>query len=135
MAHNESSVRPRLASNDLAVRRALEAVGVEFINEDGGGTGPSPEAALIGVPRIARQGDPASFPSGFSISLLEPKQELAQQADIGIVTVAPTRSWYPRTISSYVRGRQLRLRMPASSSPIATAARASSASGHRLARP
>ena len=27
------------AANDLAVRRALEAAGVEFIDEDGGGPG------------------------------------------------------------------------------------------------
>ena len=27
------------ASNDLSVRRALEAMGVEFIDEDGGGPG------------------------------------------------------------------------------------------------
>jgi hypothetical protein len=27
------------AANDLAIRRALEAAGVEFIDENGGGTG------------------------------------------------------------------------------------------------
>ena len=30
------------AANDLAVRRALEAAGVEFIDEDGGGPGVRP---------------------------------------------------------------------------------------------
>jgi transcriptional regulator with XRE-family HTH domain len=35
-ADNETSLT---AANDLAVRRALEAAGVEFIDEDGGGPG------------------------------------------------------------------------------------------------
>jgi hypothetical protein len=30
------------AANDLAVRRALEAAGVEFIDENGGGVGGAP---------------------------------------------------------------------------------------------
>jgi len=36
LADGETSMT---AANDLAVRRALEAAGVEFIDEDGGGTG------------------------------------------------------------------------------------------------
>jgi len=35
-AENETSMT---TANDLAVRRALEAAGVEFIDEDGGGAG------------------------------------------------------------------------------------------------
>jgi ribosome-binding protein aMBF1 (putative translation factor) len=36
VAEHETSLT---AANDLAVRRALEAAGVEFINENGGGVG------------------------------------------------------------------------------------------------
>ena len=36
LAANETSMT---AANDLSVRRALEAAGVEFIDEDGGGPG------------------------------------------------------------------------------------------------
>ena len=36
LTDNETSMT---AANDLAVRRALEAAGVEFINENGGGPG------------------------------------------------------------------------------------------------
>jgi DNA-binding XRE family transcriptional regulator len=36
VADNQTSLT---AANDLAVRRALEAAGVEFIDEDGGGPG------------------------------------------------------------------------------------------------
>jgi transcriptional regulator with XRE-family HTH domain len=36
LAENETSMT---AANDLAVRRALEAAGVEFIDENGGGPG------------------------------------------------------------------------------------------------
>src|SRR5205807_1793425 len=36
LAENETSMT---AANDLAVRRALEAAGVEFIDENGGGAG------------------------------------------------------------------------------------------------
>jgi hypothetical protein len=42
------------AANDLAIRRALEAAGVEFVDEDGGGPGVQPvqtarEESLIAV--------------------------------------------------------------------------------------
>jgi hypothetical protein len=36
LAESETSMT---AANDLSVRRALEAAGVEFIDEDGGGPG------------------------------------------------------------------------------------------------
>jgi len=36
LAENETSMT---APNDIAIRRALEAAGVEFIDEDGGGSG------------------------------------------------------------------------------------------------
>ena len=36
LSHSETSIT---AANDLAVRRALEAAGVEFIDENGGGPG------------------------------------------------------------------------------------------------
>jgi hypothetical protein len=36
LAENETSMT---APNDIAIRRALEAAGVEFIDEDGGGPG------------------------------------------------------------------------------------------------
>jgi hypothetical protein len=36
LAENETSMT---APNDIAIRRALEAAGVEFIEEDGGGPG------------------------------------------------------------------------------------------------
>jgi hypothetical protein len=36
LAENETSMT---APNDIAIRRALEAAGIEFIDEDGGGPG------------------------------------------------------------------------------------------------
>jgi tripartite-type tricarboxylate transporter receptor subunit TctC len=39
------------AANDLAVRRALEAAGVEFIDENGGGPGVRLRERLKGKPR------------------------------------------------------------------------------------
>ena len=44
------------AANDLAVRRALEAAGVEFIDEDGGGPGvrlQKPSVKIIEVDFLA----------------------------------------------------------------------------------
>ena len=64
MTETETSLT---AANDLAIRRALEAAGVEFIDENGGGPGRAPAQTSavktiqiklsLGVPDLAA-GDP-----------------------------------------------------------------------------